>query len=155
MNKRLLPTVDELVVIYDQKNWREIDEAHYQVVLKYGIQSLVPLLITACSSVKSFKGRKTILFYLLPHVRSYPALLDLALLAINDRSQLVREEALGIVAYSLEDRALPLLQSHLSHPDPITQASVLASIDAIKNKNHHLFLDRDHTGNTRWVVRER
>jgi len=155
MNQQLLPSIETLVKAYDKKAWREIDKAHDQLTTRYGLVPLLPLLIMACKSVKSWKGRKTLLFYLLPHVREYPALLDLTLSLINDRAGMVREEALGIVAYSLEDRALPELRKHLNHPDPETRASVLAAIDAIENKNHHLFLDRDHAGNVNWIVRPR
>jgi hypothetical protein len=153
--QRLLPDVAAMVAAYDRKTWGEVDEAHVQLTERYGLHSLLPLMIAACPSLKSWKARKTLLFYLLPHARQYPSLVDLALRLVNDRAGQVREEALGIVAYSLDVRALAELRRHLHHADPATRAAVLAAIDAIENQDHNLFIDRDHSGNARWLVRER
>jgi hypothetical protein len=151
----LLPGVSALVAAYDKRTWHEIDAAHFELTKRYGLVPLLPLMISACAPLKSWKARKTLLFYLLPHARDYPALVDLALALVNDRARMVREEALGIIAYSLEVRALAPLRQHLDHPDPETRAAVIAAIEAIERQDHNLFLDRDHTGNVQWLVRAR
>lgn len=153
--KAYLPDVAAIIAAYDHKTWGDIDRAHGELTQRYGLVPLLPLLIVACRSLRSWKARKTLLFYLLPHAREYPAMVDLALDLIHDRARMVREEALGILAYSLERRALDALKQNLAHPDPDTRASVVAAIDAIEHQDHHRFLDRDHQCNTRWIVRPR
>ena len=70
--------------------------------------------------------------------------------AANDRSCAVRHYGCAILAYSLRADALPTLSSLLKHADRRTAEDARAAIDAITNKNHHLFIDRDHSGRVRW-----
>lgn len=35
---------------------------------------------------------------------------------------------------------------------PTTAEDAAAAIDAIERQNHHLFVDRDHSGRVRWSV---
>ena len=66
----------------------------------------------------------------------------------------MREDALALIAYSLDERALPALAEHARHRDHRDRESAEAAMAAIRAKNHHLFLDRDHSGNANWVVQD-
>jgi hypothetical protein len=50
--------------------------------------------------------------------------------------------------------AIPHLQKLLSHEDPKTIEDAKAAIYAIRHQNHHYFMDRRHSGSTRWIVNE-
>lgn len=52
-----------------------------------------------------------------------------------------------LLAYSLNKKVLPILEKTAEKTtNSETLGDVRAAIDAIKNQNHHFFLDRDHTG---------
>jgi len=59
-----------------------------------------------------------------------------------------------LLAYSLRKDALAKLRPLLQHSDPRTREDARAAIDAIEKRNHHLYVDRDHSGRARWVVNE-
>jgi len=67
---------------------------------------------------------------------------------------MVRYRACGLLAYSLRRDAIGPLKTLLNHRDPRTLADASAAITAIEKQNHHLFIDRDASGRTRWVVNE-
>jgi hypothetical protein len=64
----------------------------------------------------------------------------------------VRYRGCCILAYSLRRDAVPALQQLLSHSDTKTADDAMAAIDAIKHRNHHYFVDRDHSGRMFWEV---
>jgi hypothetical protein len=68
----------------------------------------------------------------------------------QDRSYAVRHYGCALLAYSLRTEALPTLSILLKHSDQRTVADARAAMDAIKRKNHYLFMDRDHSGKIRW-----
>jgi len=50
-----------------------------------------------------------------------------------------------LLAFSQNEAALPTLRESLSHPDEGTRGDVVAAIDAIESRNHHYFVDREHS----------
>ena len=77
---------------------------------------------------------------------------ELGITALHDRSFVVRYRACGLLAFSQRRDALPALRPLLKHRDPRTAADATAAIDAIKRRNHHYFIDREHTGQIFWRV---
>ena len=153
MVRPVLPGMDDIVASYDRATWGPIIEGHYALAERAGgLAALVPLLVMAFRKIKSFKGRKVILHFILPYVRCTREVLDIGLFALADKSRVVREDALALIAYSLDERAMPALIAHADHADQRDRDSAHAAIDAIRNRNHHLFLDRDHAGNVVWRV---
>jgi hypothetical protein len=120
---------------------------------RYGAERLVLLLVRAYPHLRRSEGRSALLFSLPRFARSHPAVIDLAVGALADRAFLVREYACAILAYSLQESAIPALESLATHPHAETRASSEAAIDAIRSKNHHYYVDREHSGNTFWQVR--
>jgi hypothetical protein len=76
------------------------------------------------------------------------------LAALADRSTVVRYRACGLCAYPLRQDALPGLRLLVSHKDKRTSEDAAAAIDAIEQQNHHLFVDREHSGRSFWVINE-
>jgi hypothetical protein len=116
--------------------------------------AILPYFLEAFPKTKKWKGRVSLVFHSIRYGRSHPEAFELGVKALTDKSTLVRYRACGVLAYSLRKDALPHLEGLLGHPDKKTAEDAKAAIDAIRNKNHHYFIDRDHTGKVFWQVNE-
>lgn len=92
------------------------------------------------------------MFRIIRYGRTSEVAFQLGLAGLCDRATIVRYRACGVLAYSLRRDALPHLEALLGHPDHKTVEDARAAIDAIKRKNHHYFVDRDHTDQIFWEV---
>lgn len=101
-----------------------------------------------------FEVRRNIAFYSTRFARTSDIAFRIGLMAIEDRSSIVRYRGCGILAYSLRSDALPFLKQKLTHSDDKTVADIKAAIDAIENGNHHYFIDRAHSGRSFWTVND-
>jgi hypothetical protein len=111
---------------------------------------LLALLAEAFPQVRKAEGRASILRYVGRFSRESEFAFTMGISAVRDRAYAVRHYGCAILAYSFRADALPTLSSLLKHPDRRTVDDARAAIDAIKNKNHHFFHDRDHSGRVRW-----
>lgn len=143
------PTVAEVVRALDHRN--EAETASNQILLhrKYGLRALVPLYVAAYPMIKNWIGRKYIMFYLGRYAREVPDVVKVAREALNDKSWKVRHDAMKALAFAFDDQALPVLRHLLRSRNKETRDDAAAAIDAITNRNQHLFLDRRHEGNIR------
>ena len=126
----------------------EIDAA-WTVAESMGADLLV-LLAQAFPQVRKAEGRASILRYVGRFSRESDVAFRMGIAAVQDRSYAVRHYGCAILAYSLRADALPTLSPLLKHTDYRTAQDARAAVDAIKNKNHHFFQDRDHSGKVRW-----
>ena len=147
-----LPSVDELVAIYNLGRTSDIGQSEQRLFQTFGLEQLIPQLIKAFPHIHRSHGRVSVLFWLVRYARTHPAVVSLAVSALSDRAYLVREEACAILAYSLRRDVLPQLASLQTHPDQKTRAAAAAAVDATSNNNHHYFVDRGHTGSSFWGV---
>ncbi len=115
-------------------------------------EAVVPYLAEGYSKMKKAPGRVSCVFHSIRYARTSDAAFRLGVAALNDRATLVRYRACGLLAYSLRSDAVPFLQALVEHPDKETAADARAAIDAIQNRNHHYFRDRDHSGTIFWTV---
>jgi HEAT repeat protein len=115
---------------------------------------VVPHLASAFSSFRTWQGRVSLVFHSIRYARVSDAAFQLGLRGLEDKSYMVRWRACGLLAYSLRKDALAKLQPLLQHADARTREDARAAIDAIEKRNHHLYVDRDHSGRARWVVNE-
>lgn len=146
------PSIDEVVAIYDRMKGGELAQAELALFKRYGLENLIPILAVTYPKIRRCEGRSRILFWLPRYARRREEVVLLARSALGDRAYLVRNYACDILAYSLRQDVIPDLEALLVHPHPETRADAAAAIDAIKSKNHHYSLDREHTGSTYWVV---
>jgi hypothetical protein len=140
--------VTTLVQAFSTSRRSEIDAA-WTVAQSMG-DDLLALLVEAFPRVRKSEGRASILRYVGRFSRESEVAFRMGIAAANDRSCAVRHYGCAILAYSLRADALPTLSSLLKHADRRTAEDARAAIDAITNKNHHLFIDRDHSGRVRW-----
>jgi HEAT repeat protein len=113
---------------------------------------VAPFLREQYHRSRRWQGRVTLLFHATRFGRTSEAAFRLGLEALQDRSFMVRYRACGLLAYALRPEALPQLRDLLQHADPRTVEDASAAIDAIEGRNHHLFIDRDHSGRSHWIV---
>ena len=113
---------------------------------------VVPYLAAAFPSTRTWQGRTSLVFHSIRYARTHDAAFGLGLRALADRSFMVRYRACMLLAYSLRTAALPQLRELLHHTDHRTREDAAAAIDAIEHQNHHLFIDRDHSGRVTWTV---
>jgi hypothetical protein len=111
---------------------------------------LLAHLAEAFPQIRKSEGRASVMRYVGKFSRENDAVFAMGIVAVQDRSWIVRHYSCALLAYSLRNEALPTLSALLKHPDPRTVADARAAIDAIKSKNHHFFQDRDHSGKIRW-----
>ncbi|HSQ30427.1 MAG TPA: hypothetical protein VLN49_11290 [Gemmatimonadaceae bacterium] len=114
--------------------------------------AVVPYLAEAYTKAKRWRGRVALVFHAIRHARASEAAFQLGLQALGDRSHLVRYRACMVLAYALRPEALPALRVAAAHEDERTAEDARAAIDAIEHRNHHYFVDRDHSGRSYWDV---
>jgi hypothetical protein len=129
------------------------EEAAWSVLRPLG-REVVPLLLDAFPTFRTWQGRTALVFHAIRHARTSEEAFRIGVLACRDRSTMVRHRACGLLAYSLRPDALPHLEPLLDHRDPRTVEDARAAIDAIRSQNHHYFVDRDHSGRSFWEVNE-
>jgi hypothetical protein len=117
-------------------------------------QDVVPFLAEAYPVFRKWRGRVALVFHCIQYARSSDTAFQLGVSALQDRATLVRYRACGLLAYSLRQDALPHLKEMFSHQDDKTVEDARAAMDAIKHRNHHYFVDRDHSGRSFWSVNE-
>lgn len=129
------------------------EEAAWSALKPLGIDA-IPHLLAFYPKAKKWQGRVSLVFHSIRYARESEAAFELGLLALHDKSTMVRYRACSLCAYSLREDAIPALQSLINHTDSKTSEDAIAAIDAIKHKNHHYFFDRTHSGQSFWVVNE-
>ena len=117
-------------------------------------EAVVPYLREAYPTFKRWQGRVSLVYHSIRYARVSEDAFQLGLQALGDRATGVRYRACGLLAYSLRADALFRLNQLLQHEDANTIADAQAAITAIKKRNHHLFVDRDGSGRSFWVVNE-
>jgi hypothetical protein len=115
-------------------------------------QQLIPTLVGAFPLMRRAWGRAEVLRSLIPYARLSQEANSLAIEALDDKSYLVRQEACGLLAYALDDKALPALEAAAKHADQRTVEDASAALTAIHSRNHHLYVDRAHSGGVLWQV---
>lgn len=113
---------------------------------------VVPHLATCYPTARRWQQRTALVFHAIRYARTSEEAFQLGLTALADRSYMVRYRACGLLAYSLRRDAIPALEELLTHRDKRTVEDARAALDAIKRRNHHLFVDRDHSGRSFWEV---
>ncbi|HXJ89708.1 MAG TPA: hypothetical protein VMS18_23035 [Candidatus Binatia bacterium] len=112
--------------------------------------NLLSLLAEAFPRVRKWEGRASIMRYVGRFSRESEIAFRMGAIAVQDRAYDVRHYGCALLAYSLRADALPALTALLKHADRRTVEDARAAIDAIRNKNHNFFKDRDHSGKILW-----
>jgi len=109
-------------------------------------------MVECLPRLRTWRARDTILSTAIRFARTSAAGKELGFMGLADKSKRVRQTACALAAFSLDRAFLPTLEALRSAPDSEVAADAIAAIDAIQNQNHHLFMDRQHTGSVTWNV---
>jgi hypothetical protein len=140
--------IETLVKVFSTSRRPEIDAA-WVVADSIG-DDLLTLFAEAFPRIRKSEGRASIMRYVGRFSRDSEIAFRMGTAAVQDRAYAVRHYGCALLAYSLRADALPILTSLLKHADRRTVEDARAAIDAIKNKNHNFFKDRDHSGKILW-----
>ncbi len=116
--------------------------------------AVVPYLAEAYRAFRKWQGRTALVFHSIRHARASEEAFRLGVEALSDKAAQVRHRACGLLAYSQRKEAIPHLKPLLEHSEARTVEDAKAAIDAIKQRNHHYFVDRTHSGRAFWQVNE-
>nr|WP_315481626.1 HEAT repeat domain-containing protein [uncultured Undibacterium sp.] len=126
-------------------------EAGWDLLRPLGV-GILPYFLEYYPKMRKSQGRVTLLFHSIKWARESEDAFQLGIAALRDRATLVRYRACMLLAYSQRKDAIPHLSQLLKHEDPETVNDAQAAIDAIENRNHHYFVDRNHSGTIMWHV---
>lgn len=123
-------------------------EFHAIRQLKKIVGDLLPqLLLEKYRKSRDWGCRCSCVYHSISYSRKVDEAVQLGIEALADRSKAVHYRACMLLAYSLNEKALPALQElelHGRHKE--SRENAQAAIDAIKNQNTNYFLDKKHTG---------
>ncbi|MEM6274080.1 MAG: hypothetical protein AAF735_02470 [Myxococcota bacterium] len=121
--------------------WEAIDALRERLGVR-----LAEHLLALYKKSRSWKPRSACVYHSTRFARESDSAIELGVLALDDKSQTVRYRACLLLAYSLKKALLPRLYARLDSIRPDTRQDLEAAIDAIQHKNHHYFVDREHSG---------
>lgn len=136
----------------DAAGWVELDEAWDRLRPRGGLATQD--LLASYRADRSWQRRAAAVSRATRFARVSEFAFQLGLAALDDPSEPVRHHACGLLAYSLRRDAVGRLRSLLAHADPATREDARAAIAAILGQDHHLFKDRDFSGQVFWIVCE-
>lgn len=123
------------------------DEWNAALELRSLLEDRLPdQLLTRYKQAKKWPVRSSCVYHSVRYAKTSDAAVELALLALKDRSQVVRYRACMLLAYSQRKELLPRLRGLLAELHEETKVDVLAAVDAIESENQDYFVDRDHSG---------
>jgi len=96
---------------------------------------------------KKWRDRNSLVYAAIWYARRNDDALELGLLALHDRSKMVRYRACLLLACAQRKDRLGELQAALADIQDDAREDLLAAIDAVANENQNFFVDREHTGN--------
>ena len=128
-------------------------EAAWQAVRGLG-PAVAPYLLEAYPNARRWQARTALVFHAIAFARVSDAAYALGLQALGDKSYMVRYRACMVLAYALRADAIPALTALLQHADARTREDAARALDAIHHRNHHYFVDPQHSGRSFWVVND-
>lgn len=115
---------------------------------EHALQSMIECL----PRLRTWRARDMIIQTAIKFARTSKGSKELGFMGLTDKSKKVRQTACSFAAFSLDDEYLPTLRTLRSATDREVAADAVAAIDAIQHQNHHLFMDRQHSGRVTWNV---
>ena len=116
-------------------------------------ESLPDYLLTRYQSARKWQVRSSCVYHCVRYARTSESAARLALLALNDKSKVVRSRACMVLACSQRKDLLSALQQRLENYYEDTVDDLRAAVDAITEQNQNYFVDRSHSGLTTLNIR--
>jgi len=114
------------------------------------LRSLGPLfveyLVKKYAAETHWKSRNSCVYNAIRYSRESRTAVSFGLVALGDRSKVVRHNACLLLAYSLDKTVLPQLRQAREDADLKTIEDITAAIQSIEEQNSNLFVDRKRSG---------
>ncbi|MEM6898654.1 MAG: HEAT repeat domain-containing protein [Pseudomonadota bacterium] len=140
---------EDVIAEMDHRSQKLITEGCFDLQSKYPLEVWMPAFIKALPEMKNAMSRKYVLHFATRHHDDYPEIIPAARNALNDKSWLVREDALGVLAYACDQKSIEFIAPLLNHSDSRTRECAERAIKAIRERNRNFFLSPD--GSAVWV----
>jgi hypothetical protein len=127
--------------------WQE--EALRRALVDAG-EDFYDYIVRTFPHTKPASVRAAILSYLFGDSRHDRRVIDIAALALNDRSRNVRFNAYALLAYSGRSECISMLRLARANADTTDCIDIDAAMVALEKGNHTFFLDRRQLGRTKW-----
>ena len=101
---------------------------------------IVDALVGAYPLVRTWQGRKFIVYHLMRYTRKHDRAYETAIPALNDRSALVIEDACVAIGTSTRNDGLRHLRPLLEHKKPGVQQAAREAIDELMSKRRRRWL---------------
>lgn len=122
-------------------------------ILRDGLGQALPILLLHRFLVaKKWGHRASLVYHAVRFAKQSQEAVDLGLIAVKDKSKVVRYRGCMLLACSLRKDIVPKLCQLAGEAPEDTKADILAAIDAIEHDNQNYFIDREHTGLTELKV---
>lgn len=115
--------------------------------LRVSLNSSLPVhLLRRFRLTKKWASRSSLVYQAIRFAQKSPAAIELGLVAVRDKSKVVRYRACMLLACSQCKELLPELLRVSNEVAADSREDVLAAVDAIEFQNQDYFVDRDHSG---------
>ena len=140
---------EDVIAGIDHRSQKQIDNGCFDLQSKYPLEVWMPAFIEALPEMTYAMARKYVLHFAIRHHEEYPEIIPAAQHALNDKSWLVRDDALAVLAYACDQKSIEYIAPLLNHLDSRTRASAERAIKAIRERNRDFFLSLD--GSAVWL----
>jgi len=120
--------------------------AAVEILRQVAGDQLPSLLLGRFRRARKAEERASCVYHATRYARTSADAVQLGREALNDRAHAVRYRACLLLAYSQEQGVLADLRAALLAAPASSREDITAAIDAIESRNHHYFVDRDHSG---------
>lgn len=103
-------------------------------------------LLQRFRGAKKWGSRSSLIYHATKYAKVSEKAVELGLLAIKDKSKVVRYRGCLLLACAQSKEILSELRQALNVTSNDTKLDILAAIDAIEHQNQNYFVDRDHSG---------
>ena len=141
MNRETLE-IESILASFDSLRGSALEDARERLV-GFG-EAILPAAIHWYPRLRRAESRRAVVYTAMKFGRTSGAAVQLGIDALDDRSNKVRHFACMLLAWSRKRHALPALEARVRKGDPDGDAT--AAIEAIRERNSDLFVDRRRTG---------
>lgn len=126
-------------------------ETNRERLVVHGERAL-PAMCECLTDLRTWRARQAVVYTAIKFARRSDLAKRIGFIGLEDKSKRVRQTACALAAFSLDyDFIAPLSVLRMTS-DAATAEDAGAAISAIRNQNHHLFMDRQGTGRVFWNV---
>jgi hypothetical protein len=140
MSKSTDDLLDDLSGNGSDREWEAVHELRKR--LSAGFASK---LLEKYKSEKSWKARAAFVYHSIRYAKDSDDALTLGILALYDKSKVVRYRAAMLLACSLKTDILVEMEKALTTIPSSSHEDIRAAIDAITHQNQNYFIDRSHS----------